>query len=133
MVRTTALPVVLLRLLCVVAVLLGGFTKSLSATPLRSTVGDLALYTLPDGSLPPLCVPGTNDDGSTGKSGAAHVCDLCLLGASAFLVGPGPALLLALCPVRQSATDQQLRPEAFYRQFFPPHAPPIGPPAPAIA
>ncbi|MFY7776993.1 MAG: hypothetical protein ACOVQ8_01835 [Elstera sp.] len=122
-----------MRLLCAVAVLWGGFAKSLPAVQSQNSAADLILYALPDGSLPPLCLPGTTDDGQTGKKMAAHLCDLCLLGASAFLSGPVQGALLVVPPVRTNTTVQKQRPEAFYRQFFPPQAPPIGPPAFAIA
>ena len=131
--RLTPLLALLMRLLCAVAVLWGGFAKSLPAFQSQNRAGDLSLYALPDGSLPPLCLPGGSDDGTTGKTMAAHQCDLCLLGGTGFLTGPGHADLAAIPPVRQIATAHHQRPEAFYRQFFPPQAPPIGPPAITIA
>ncbi|GFZ93123.1 hypothetical protein GCM10011497_23990 [Elstera cyanobacteriorum] len=128
--RPITLPAFLLRLLCAVAVLWGGMTRSNPAFSVAPMAADLALYALPDGSLPLLCLPGGADD-ATGKTMAGHLCDLCLLGVSVLPLGAGSPVLRVHLPVQQ--VDFLPRPEALYRQFFPPQAPPIGPPTRAIA
>lgn len=119
----------LLRLLCAVAVLWGGVTRSDPAMSFAPAGADLVLYTLPDGSLPPLCLPGGGND-AAGKKMAGHLCDLCLLGVSVLPSGPSRSTVALGLPVER--VDLIARPEAFYRQFFPPQAPPIGPPTRAI-
>ncbi|WP_454288951.1 hypothetical protein [Rhizobium arsenicireducens] len=118
------------RALCVVALLAVGFghrTPVLAAPSL--SVEEMAALTLPDGTLPELCLPG---DGRGSEGQLTRVpCDACVISASILL--PAPADLTG---ERLSAAAEVLLPprvEAFYRQLFPPNAAPRAPPRPALA
>lgn len=121
---------VVVRALCVLALLAVGFSHRAPtiAYPLLSAE-EVAALTLPDGTLPELCLPGEMDDGKA-QSGFAH-CEACLISASVLLPAPAdltgkrlPAVVDVLLPPRV---------EAFYRQLFPPNAAPRAPPHPALA
>lgn len=121
---------IVVRALCVVALLAVGFSHRAPtfASPLLSAE-EIAALTLPDGTLPELCLPGETQDGKA-QSGFGH-CEACLISASVLLPAPAdvtgkrlPAVVEVLLPPRV---------EAFYRQLFPPNAAPRAPPYPAFA
>ncbi|PPJ45065.1 hypothetical protein C0075_04635 [Rhizobium sp. KAs_5_22] len=121
---------VVVRALCVIALLAVGFSHRAPsfASPALSAA-EVAAMTLPDGSVPELCLPGDMDDGKA-QSGFNH-CEACLISASVLLPAPAdvtgkrlPAVVEVLLPPRV---------EAFYRQLFPPNAAPRAPPHPAFA
>ena len=85
--------------------------------------------TLPDGTLPELCLPV---DGQAGKGQfRAAPCDACVISASVLL--PTPSDITGRRLPAASAVQLLPRVEAFYRQLFPPNAAPRAPPHPAFA
>ena len=115
-----------LRILCAVALLCVGFAHKPpvigSATPPGIPASEIAQYTLPDGTVPTLCLPTSGDDSHDHGSG----CEACRLTASIMLPPPpvtaGERIAMpidAFVPVRD---------EAFHRQLFPPNAAPRAPP-----
>lgn len=119
-----------IRALCVVALLAVGFghrTPAFAVSLLSAE--DVAAMTLPDGTLPELCLPV---DGQAGKGQfTAAPCDACVISASVLLPTPADLTGERLC----AASEVQLPPrvEAIYRQLFPPNAAPRAPPRPALA
>ncbi|WP_425105902.1 hypothetical protein [Ancylobacter sp.] len=90
-----------LRLLCALALMLA---LALHRPPVASPAGpgiDLAQYTLPDGTVPDLCLTGTGEDGTPLAALHRPSCEACRLHAIAALPGP--------------AEDQFVR--AFYRRL----------------
>ncbi|MBP1851914.1 hypothetical protein [Rhizobium halophytocola] len=114
------------RALCGLALLLIAFAhQPLTLVAPDNSKIQLSDFVLPDGSLPTLCVTDTSGSGpshSYGKLG----CDACRLSASVFLACPQPSVGLATASMRSVVLPPRL--EAVYRQFFPPSAPPRGPP-----
>lgn len=120
---------ILLRALCAIAFVCIGLAHKpphVSAQTLSSK--DLALYTLPDGTLPVLCLP--TDDGHGGHGDGDHGlgtgCEACRLTAAALL--PVPADMCGSIILREIAFDTPARFEATYRQLFPPNSSPRAPP-----
>ena len=75
----------MLRIMCVVALTLVAFAHRPVALPETSGF-DLAAYTLPDGSVPVLCI--TDDgDGSSGHAGSGS-CEFCRIATSIVLPAP---------------------------------------------
>lgn len=116
------------RMLCALALLLVGFAhKPPVAAAHALTPAELSLYTLPDGTLPDLCLTsedgGAKHDGGTFGSG----CEACRLSASVIL--PQPADTAGEPVLREADRFVPVRIEAFYRQLFPPSAAPRGPPS----
>ena len=119
-----------IRALCVVALLAVGFghrTPALAASPL--SLGELAALTLPDGTLPELCLPGDEHAGK-GQFTTAP-CDACVISASVLL--PTPADITGKRLSASAEVQLPPRVEAFHRQLFPPNAAPRAPPRPALA
>ena len=105
-------------------------TSAFAQKPLTLVAPDnsrisLSDYVLPDGSLPILCVTDTSGSGTSHQYGKLG-CDLCRLTPSVVLPCPQPSVGLATASMR--AVLQPSRFEAVYRRFFPPSAPPRGPP-----
>jgi hypothetical protein len=112
------------RILCVLALVMVGFGhKPVDA----SSVADLfAAYTLPDGTLPTLCVTDDSSKSDPGKTPIWHGCEACRL-AAAVLIPQLPEALAA-------RVTYYTVPKAFARQLhmvkrlFPPSAAPRAPP-----
>lgn len=78
----------LLHLLCAVALLLVGSVHQLPAPAAPAPAGmDLSDYTLPDGSLPVLCLSPSDDESSPGVP-HRHGCEACRLAATPDLLTP---------------------------------------------
>ena len=121
---------VVVRALCVLALLAVGFSHRAPAfASLALSTSEIAALTLPDGTVPELCLPGEMDDGKS-QAGFTH-CEACLISASVLLPTPADITGKRLA----AAVDVLLPPrvEAFYRQLFPPNAAPRAPPHPAFA
>ncbi len=117
-----------IRIICVVAlVLLGLAHRPPMGTVSPLTPSELALVTLPDGTVPELCLPGTDQDGKSKSHTMASDCEACRISASVVL--PPPADLVG---IRMSLAIAAVLPqpaEAHYRQLFPPNSAPRAPPA----
>ncbi|ANL38299.1 hypothetical protein AMC82_PD00955 (plasmid) [Rhizobium phaseoli] len=110
-----------LRIFCAMLLVLLGFAhRPVVAAP----VADLAMYVLPDGSIPSLCQ--SDHDGKPTK----HVdrdCEACRIASSIVIpLPPGTAEVI----VRKLETVTfAFAAERFHHLNFPPNAPPRGPPA----
>jgi hypothetical protein len=82
---------IFMRMMIVVALTMIGFAhKPVMAGSLPASI-EYAAYTLPDGTLPVICitVSGDEDMGSTAKGGmAAYGCDACRLAATILVPEP---------------------------------------------
>ncbi len=113
------------RMLCALALVFVAFAhKPIDAAP--SNQIDLAAYTLPDGTVPVLCLPGSNDQDIHKSAWHGTGCEACRLSASVLLpvppVTPGPRV--------QPAQSLAIQREAILiaRSLYPPSAPPQAPP-----
>jgi hypothetical protein len=117
-----------IRMICVVALVVLGFAH-LPPVPVVPTLtpAEVALLTLPDGTVPELCLPGTNEDGKSKSHTMASDCEACRISASVVL--PPPSDLVGIrMPVAIAAVLPQPA-EAHYRQLFPPNSAPRAPPS----
>ncbi|WP_165130708.1 hypothetical protein [Rhizobium rhizoryzae] len=122
----------LTRIVCAIALLLVGLShKPLSVLANRLTPAELAAYTLPDGTVPVLCLPSEDDASKKHSHDFGTGCEACRL-ASAILLPAPPAIETALA-LRAADRFVPVRFEAFYRQLFPPNASPRAPPFGLIA
>ena len=118
----TSLPS-LLRLISVIALMMIGFAHQPISAAAPST--SMSVYTLPDGSVATLCLPG--DDGSAPKQPARGMCEACCLANAALL--PSPPSLGGI------ATRQSTEVRVFFREhrltqaLYPPSSGPRAPPA----
>lgn len=115
-------------MICVVAlVLLGLAHRPVAAPAPQLSPQEIAALTLPDGSLPELCLPSKDGDGKT--HAAASDCEACRISANVLLPAPadavGTRMALAISVVLP------LPAEAHYRQLFPPASHPRAPPVTA--
>ncbi|MHA7971168.1 DUF2946 family protein [Rhizobium sp. CAU 1783] len=119
------------RALCVIALVAVGFAhRAPTAATFTLSQAEIAALTLPDGSLPELCLPDHGDDGTQKGHVAASDCEACLISASVLL--PAPADLTGAPIVVVAGTLLPPRFEAFHRLVFPPNAAPRAPPHPAL-
>lgn len=116
---------VLLRIMCAIAFVCVGFAhKPLVQTP--QITGDLAQYTLPDGTLPVLCLP-TDDGHSKTDHGLGSGCEACRLTATSLV--PTPTDIHGSPILRELVFEVVAPSESTYRQLFPPNSSPRGPPS----
>jgi hypothetical protein len=117
-----------IRIICVVALVLLGLAHRPPVPTVPSlTLAEVALLTLPDGTVPELCLPGADEDGKSKSHTAASDCEACRISASVVL--PPPSDLVGIrMPVATAAVLPQPA-EAHYRQLFPPNSAPRAPPA----
>jgi hypothetical protein len=130
--RVIRQPGVLVRILCALALLFVGLSHkppALAAPTL--TPAEIAAYTLPDGTLPVLCLPSEDGAGKNHSHDFGNGCEACRL-ASAILL-PAPPAIGGLAIAREADRFVPVRYEAFYRQLFPPNASPRAPPFSLIA
>ncbi|MCM2475362.1 hypothetical protein HGO38_17920 [Rhizobium sp. CG5] len=121
----------LTRTLCVIALIAVGFAhRTPTLTPSSLSPAELAALTLPDGTLPELCLPGHEEDGKHKGHLAVGDCEACLISASALL--PTPADMAGARLPIFAETLLPPRFEAFHRHIFPPNAAPRAPPYPAV-
>lgn len=118
----------IVRTMCALALLFVGFAHkppivANSQTPLN----EITQYTLPDGTLPVLCLPSEDGKAKHDHSNMGSGCEACRLTASLLL--PAPADELGLPILHKTERSTPIRTEAFYRQLFPPNASPRGPPS----
>jgi hypothetical protein len=123
---------VLTRILCALALLFVGLSHkppALSAATL--TPAEIAAYTLPDGTLPVLCLPSEDGASKNHSHDFGNGCEACRL-ASAILL-PEPPAVGGVTVSREADRYVPVRDEAFYRQLFPPNTSPRAPPFGLIA
>jgi hypothetical protein len=116
-----------IRIICVVALVLLGLAHRppVPAVP-TFTPAEVALLTLPDGTVPELCLPGMEQDGKSKSHTTASDCEACRISAAFAL--PAPSDLVGIrMPVVVAAVLPQPA-EAHYRQLFPPNSAPRAPP-----
>ncbi|PWI50198.1 hypothetical protein B5K03_31785 [Rhizobium phaseoli] len=120
------------RILCALALVFVGFSHQFPAISDSKLVqAELAQYTLPDGTLPTLCVTVTDASGKTqGKLAHLHGCEACRIGASVMLPAPADAIGGHVGFVVSAELPR--RAEAFHRQLFPPNTGPRAPPSDPI-
>jgi hypothetical protein len=121
----------LVRIICAIALLCVGFAHKTPVIEPAIPLFELASYTLPDGTVPVLCLPSQDDSGTHHSHDGGTGCEACRITASIFL--PAPADSIGQAIVVAAEIQRPIRHEAFHRQLFPPNASPRGPPAGLIA
>ena len=121
----------LVRILCAIALLCVGFAHKPVVVEAALAPSEIAAYTLPDGTLPVLCLPGDDGDGKTKSHDPGTGCEVCRLASSMVVPQPCDTIVLALCTAIEALLP--IRHEAFHRQLFPPNTYPRGPPAGVLA
>ncbi|MDI7922398.1 hypothetical protein [Ferirhizobium litorale] len=118
----------LVRMLCALALLMVGFAHKVPALDYGPIpLSEIAHYTLPDGSLPMLCLSSEHGDTKHGSHDLGSGCEACRLSASVLL--PAPPDTVGERIQQAIAHFRPLRSEAHYRQLFPPNTSPRGPPS----
>lgn len=121
----------LVRMLCAIALLSVGFAHKTPVIESAIPLSEISAYTLPDGTLPVLCLPGHDENGKHHSPDFGNGCEACRITAS--IVVPAPADSIGQAIVVAAEIQLPIRREAFYRQLFPPNTSPRGPPAGAFA
>ncbi len=117
-----------IRMLCVVALVLLGLAHRPAVSPApQFSTQEIAALTLPDGTVPELCLP--SEDGKGKIHAAASDCEACRISAAALL--PVPADAVGIRMPLASAIILPQPAEAHYRQLFPPDSHPRAPPVTA--
>ncbi len=92
---------------------------------------ELSQYTLPDGSVPVLCLPSNDGKPLHGKPHFGSSCEVCRLTASVVLPTPVDGIGV---PIRSKIVSiVPLRTEASYRKLFPPNNSPRAPPSDMVS
>ena len=113
------------RMLCALALVFVAFAhQPISASPASDI--DLAAYTLPDGSVPVLCLDNKVDQGSHKSAWHGNGCEACRLSASVIL--PVPPMASGLKDEPSSIAYDKARSGPDRAQPLPPSAPPQAPP-----
>ncbi len=115
-------------MICVVALVLLGLAHRPVASPApQLSPQEIAALTLPDGTLPELCLP--SEDGKGKAHAATSDCEACRISATVLLPTPSDAVGIQMPLVAALALPQPA--EAHYRQLFPPDSHPRAPPVTA--
>lgn len=85
----------IVRLVCALALLFVGFAHQPVAVSGLSPA-EVALYTLPDGTLPDLCIGGDADGHHQQKHAAKQDCEACRISAAVLLPQPADTVGIAL-------------------------------------
>ena len=115
----------MVRMLCAVALVLLAFAHKPAAIASEDPI-DLAAYTLPDGTVPVLCLPGSGDQDNHKDAFHGNDCEACRLSASFILSVPPVASGAKVEPAKSLAIEREAVRMA--RSLFPPSAPPQAPP-----
>ncbi|WLS06275.1 hypothetical protein Q9315_20740 (plasmid) [Shinella oryzae] len=121
--RSLELAVCILCTIALMAIAFGHRTPVLAAQ--AYTPAEIALYTLPDGTLPDLCLTGHDDSGK--DHGQAPRCEACRIAGD--ILVPEPADIIGARIAFAASFDLPVAIEGAYRKLFPPNASPRGPPA----
>ncbi|MDH4440445.1 MAG: hypothetical protein QE284_08665 [Rhizobium sp.] len=117
-----------MRIVCVIALVLLGLAHRPPVPVAQAlTPAEVALLTLPDGTLPELCLPGTDEDGKSKFHATAADCEACRISATTVLPTPADSVGIRLSTAVAAVLPQPA--EAHYRQLFPPNSAPRAPPA----
>lgn len=112
-----------LRILCAVALLFVGFAHQPASASAPSAL-ELVQYTLPDGTVPDLCLDGSVD-GKT-KHVSPVKCEACRIGSAMLM--PAPADLAGAVVAFRRISALPLVEEALHSRRDRPGAPPRAPP-----
>lgn len=116
------------RMICAVALVLLGLAHRPVATPApQFSPQEIAALTLPDGTVPELCLP--SEDGKGKTHAATSDCEACRISATALLPAPADSVGMRMPLVAALTLPQPA--EAHYRQLFPPDSHPRAPPVTA--
>ena len=113
---------VALRILCAMLLVFLGFAhKPITASAFQ--LPDAASYSLPDGSIASLCLPG---EGGKQDKHVDSGCEACRLAAGIAMPTPPAEAMEIVRPATAIAFAFAI--ESVHRLSFPPNAPPRGPP-----
>jgi hypothetical protein len=110
----------MLHILCALALLCLSFAHTSPAVERPIPASEIAAYTLPDGTIPILCLPGQGDGEKHHTHSFGNGCEACRIASSVLLPTPadviGQTIAVAadkpLPPLRKTAFAQLLRPNA---------------------
>lgn len=120
------MPPWLLRFFCALALVMTAYAHKPPALT-AAAPADLALYVLPDGSVPTLCISGHGEEQDDDHRHDGVACEFCRIAGSVAMPAPpadAAALEIAFAEARFAALTSALRAAA----AFEPAAPPQGPP-----
>ncbi|EHS52013.1 hypothetical protein PDO_1638 [Rhizobium sp. PDO1-076] len=121
----------MMRMACIIALCAVGFAhRAPVAAASVLSAAEIAALTLPDGSLPDLCLPGQGEDGKSKMHTASTDCEACRISAQILPLMPTDLVGTRLPIATHIALP--LRVEAFYRQLFPPNGGPRAPPVSVV-
>ena len=112
-------------MLCAVALVLLAFAHRPVAVAADDPI-DLAAYTLPDGTVPVLCLPGSGDQDIHKDAFHGKDCEACRLSASFILAVPPLFSNAKVEPAKSLAIKREA--VRIARSLYPPSAPPQAPP-----
>ncbi|MBZ9653931.1 hypothetical protein [Phyllobacterium lublinensis] len=114
-----------MRMLCAVALVFVAFAHN-PVTAGSADQIDLAAYTLPDGTVPVLCLPGSGDQEQHKTAWHGTGCEACRLSASFILPVPPVSSGPTVNPAQSLAVQR----ETIFvtRSLYPPSALPQAPP-----
>lgn len=118
-----------LHALCMLALIAVGFAhKAPSLSHAHLTPTEIVAYTLPDGSLPVLCIAdqATSDHGQDHQHKANGGCEACRIAASVLL--PTPADTVGLVARLERKQAYQRIDEPVFARIFSPNTSPRAPP-----
>lgn len=113
-----------LRILCAIALVCVAFAHKPVAAEAQPI--DLAAYTLPDGTVPVLCLPGSGGEDSHKSVWHGTGCEACRLAASFILAVPPFVSEAKFQPAQSIAIARKSI--LIARSLYPPSAPPQAPP-----
>lgn len=117
----------LVRIICTIALLCIGFAHRAPSVDAAPHPSEIAAYTLPDGSVPVICLSGHTDEADHHGHDGLRDCDACRISNAIAL--PEPVQTAGLPAYSSADVHRPVRHEAFYRQLFTPDARPRAPPA----
>jgi len=115
----------MVRVVCAIALVFVAFAHKPIAVASENPI-DLAAYTLPDGSVPVLCLPGSGDQDAHKDALHGKNCEACRLSASFNLPVPHASSGAKVEPAKSLAIKREA--VRIARSLYPPSAPPQAPP-----
>ena len=121
----------MMRVMCIVALCAVGFAhRAPVAFATVLSASEVAALTLPDGTLPDLCLPGQDEDSKSKTHTVSADCEACRIAGEALPLTPTDLVGTRLPIATHIAL--RLRAEDFYRQLFPPNGGPRAPPVSVV-